>query len=273
MNYQKNKNWRVYREGDRIIISWWQDMLYFMDEIDSTNIEAFLSIYNAESINSSQFDSQFADISKKLLNAGILYIDDRKDSKNKKIQYKIQWCWDKNEILEKSLEQELNKSDIFSSQDTNIDIIIYIRTNSLLHNCIDTAYKHDSKSPHILIDLANHHTISFGPYVKFGSTSCLGCLIWKIQYHWGDVNIPESPKVTLNTWLISHLLKEFLVTFRDIWSCPNLVNNTISWNLDKMTLQHESIFQLPWCPFCWYESQEASKNKYWSWSFEIPWSF
>ena len=267
----KNPNWKIFHEWDKIVISWGQDEVYLLDEIKSESFESFMNFIGQESIVWGDFEVLFPWLWDKLLNAWVFYEDDKKE-KREPIQVWIVWCGTKDVDLSTKLTEEL-KAGWMKYIETCPDINIYIRTNALLQDCIDVSYKENADIPHIFVDLANSHTISIWPYVKNGYTSCIGCLIWKIQYHWGDIQIPTKTGVLTHTNLISNLIVKFLSEFSAYGSCPMLVNNIVSWNVDTMIIKHESIYRLPWCPFCWYDSNKNANNKYGKWSFEIPWNF
>src|SRR5206468_1396254 len=96
--------------------------------------------------------------------------------------------------LEKALIDRLqfNETDIKKA-----DLLILIRTRESLSGFIDEYEYLNIDKPHLFLDLAYEHTVSLGPLVFPGLTSCVACLKGRIESRWGDhLPPPETRAVS-----------------------------------------------------------------------------
>jgi bacteriocin biosynthesis cyclodehydratase domain-containing protein len=117
--------------------------------------------------------------------------------------------------------------------------------------------------PHLLIDLAYHHTCSLGPLVFPGQTACLGCLVSRVSTQWGDALPPARPRMAAELDLAVGLAA--LEIERVTQGEHSLVNRTVAYDFSRRQVKDERLFKLPWCPVC---AGEAPKRG----ALQLPWA-
>jgi bacteriocin biosynthesis cyclodehydratase domain-containing protein len=148
---------------------------------------------------------------------------------------------------------------------TDADLLVWIRTRTSL---LDTLGDYATvRVPHLLVDLAYHHTLSIGPLVWPGDTACLGCFGGRIRHLWGDPTPPAAPRALAALPLAASLVQTELDVFRERGSCPALVERAVVLDLETLTTRVERVHRLPWCPFCFPPGAEHGAG-----SFALPWA-
>jgi bacteriocin biosynthesis cyclodehydratase domain-containing protein len=117
--------------------------------------------------------------------------------------------------------------------------------------------------PHLLIDLAYHHTCSLGPLVFPGQTACLGCLVSRVSTQWGDALPPARPRMAAEVELAVGLAA--LEIERVTQGEHSLVNRTVAYDFGRRQVKDERLFKLPWCPVCAGEAPQRG-------AFALPWA-
>jgi hypothetical protein len=106
----------------------------------------------------------------------------------------------------------------------------------------------DLPGPHLLVDVAYHHTLSLGPLVVPPDTSCLGCLVGRITSAWGDQPTPRRPAVCDEPELAASLAVREVDAIQA--GSLALANRTVAYDLRQHELLSSALFKLPWCPRC-----------------------
>jgi bacteriocin biosynthesis cyclodehydratase domain-containing protein len=126
---------------------------------------------------------------------------------------------------------------------TGPPITVVVRTNGTLRDLVPVARQ--LQTPHVLCELAFHHTISFGPLVAPGLTACLACLTTRVGLRWGDPDPPPRP-AGLEAAQSAGLLVGRMIR-RD---SKSLVNATVALDLDTLETRREPLWRDPACPVC-----------------------
>lgn len=145
------------------------------------------------------------------------------------------------------------------------EIIIVFRLSEKMEDVLPLVK--NLTTPHFFVDLAYHHTVSFGPMVFPKTTACIGCLIGRIKERWGDTVAPEYSRSGSHYGLISELIHERLLEYSERKTMPMFVNSVWSFDVDKLVSHYDPVFRLPWCPYCFPERSPEHGG-----SFELPWT-
>ena len=129
------------------------------------------------------------------------------------------------------------------------DFTVVVRTNAPLRALVDAARELAiTGRPHVLCDLAFHHTVALGPHVVPGDTACMACLAQRVGVVWGDPDPPTNPAVAsdpADAALAGALVARWL---RHGAGLANLVNATVSFDLDDLYTRREPLWPAPGCP-------------------------
>ena len=129
------------------------------------------------------------------------------------------------------------------------DLALIVRVGSTYAALLGQLNYQDLTTPHLLVDIAFHHTASIGPLVFPGETSCIACLQGRVSTRWGDEMPPESPKVaTSYGTLVTELVKAELG--RIAQGDTGLTNKTVTWNFQDRTIKENQLLKVPLCPIC-----------------------
>jgi bacteriocin biosynthesis cyclodehydratase domain-containing protein len=149
-------------------------------------------------------------------------------------------------------------------QVTATDLVVVVRTNSTYAELLEKINYLDLLQPHLLVDMAFHHTLSIGPLVFPGETACIACLQGRIGIRWGDEKPPVKSRVADKySGIVAELVKAELDRIKD--GDTGLTNKTISWNFQDRAVKTSQLLKVPLCPIC-------TKNKIdHSGALALPW--
>ncbi|MEU4739818.1 hypothetical protein AB0G02_05035 [Actinosynnema sp. NPDC023658] len=123
------------------------------------------------------------------------------------------------------------------------DLVLVVRTSGTL---ADLAALREPK-PHLLLDLAYHHTASLGPFVVPGASACLGCLTVRARRRWGDPEPPARPAATTTDF---PLLWAKHAIARLAAGSLALLDRVVTLNLDEFTTTAEDVLPAADCEVC-----------------------
>jgi hypothetical protein len=126
-------------------------------------------------------------------------------------------------------------------------LVVYVRTSGTLAEAARAAASGPCV-PHLLADVAYHHTVSLGPLVVPGDTACLTCLSGRVGAAWGDATPPEEPLAARNVALLTGLLANELTKVAA--GDRGLANRTVALDLAGLRLVEGTVLRHPWCPAC-----------------------
>lgn len=121
--------------------------------------------------------------------------------------------------------------------------VVLVRTTATLAELAERAAA--LTAPHLVVDVAYHHTVSLGPLVVPGQTACAGCLAGRISARWGDDPPPPSPAAARSpvaAAMVAHEAAKLAA------GTSRLVNRTVAVDLDSWRTVDQALLRLPWCP-------------------------
>lgn len=127
----------------------------------------------------------------------------------------------------------------------NPDLLLVVRTTGTLLDLVEVA--RETKVPHLLLDLAYHHTAAIGPFVVPGAGACLACLAVRAGRRWGDPPPPPHPAAMSFDFPIS-LALQAVQNIRN--GSLALLDAVVTVNLDEFTTTRESVLPAADCEIC-----------------------
>ncbi|MEV6712074.1 hypothetical protein AB0M48_08515 [Lentzea sp. NPDC051208] len=125
------------------------------------------------------------------------------------------------------------------------DLLLVVRTTGTLVDLIEVA--RETTVPHLLLDLAYHHTAAVGPFVVPGAGACLACLAVRTGRRWGDPPPPPHPAAMSHEFPISLAMQ----AIQNIQSGSlALLDTVVTVNLDEFTTTRESVLPAAGCEIC-----------------------
>jgi hypothetical protein len=129
--------------------------------------------------------------------------------------------------------------------DDDPDFLLVVRTTGTLLDLVEVA--RETKVPHLLLDLAYHHTAAIGPFVVPGAGACLACLAVRAGRRWGDPPPPPQPAAITHDFPIS-LALQAIQNIRT--GSLALLDAVVTVNLDEFTTTRESVLPAAGCEIC-----------------------
>ncbi|MFD4642329.1 hypothetical protein ACFWN2_33820 [Lentzea sp. NPDC058436] len=129
--------------------------------------------------------------------------------------------------------------------DENPDLLLVVRTTGTLVDLVEVA--RETKVPHLLLDLAYHHTAAVGPFVVPGAGACLACLAVRAGRRWGDPPPPPRPGALDHEFPISLALQAIHNIHNGSLA---LLDTVVTVNLDEFTTTRESVLPAAGCEVC-----------------------
>lgn len=129
--------------------------------------------------------------------------------------------------------------------DDDPDLLLVVRTTGTLLDLVEVA--RETKVPHLLLDLAYHHTAAIGPFVVPGAGACLACLAVRAGRRWGDPPPPPRPAALTHDFPIS-LAMQAIQNIRN--GSLALLDAVVTVNLDDFTTTRESVLPAADCEIC-----------------------
>ncbi|MCX7928088.1 MAG: hypothetical protein N2558_00185 [Patescibacteria group bacterium] len=269
--YEKSLNWNMLIEDGKLIITKGADELYLVEELSGEDCQKLYQAYKENKIhkfkNNSTVNENILQVISKLEKAGVIYKKDASYSESKPVGFAIRWIGASNKKIFHWLKKFVEKEEklFIQNESDGANLMVIVRTSGKLSEVMRD-YE-NIKIPHLFFDVAFDHTLSLGPFVFPNETACLGCFIGRITRNWGDANPPLVPNASSSGELIASLILEQVRTFRNIGSCPELIEKTLTLNLNNLTTKIDHVFCLPWCPICYPEKPQEGLG-----SFELPWT-
>lgn len=160
------------------------------------------------------------------------------------LRHAIKWLGDPLPWLEQALAPKP------ASMDAAPDLVVLIRTNAQWLRALADYAERTPERPHLLVDLAYHHTLSLGPYVVPGDTACVACLGHRIAHRWGDFALPALPAVQQHQALIAALVAHAIGSEGGAAARSSSIECVFSLDLQTLASRKERVFRNPWCPVC-----------------------
>ena len=125
------------------------------------------------------------------------------------------------------------------------DLLLVVRTTGTLVDLVEVA--RETTVPHLLLDLAYHHTAAIGPFVVPGAGACLACLAVRAGRRWGDPPPPPRPGAVSHDFPLS-LALQAIKNIRN--GSLALLDAVVTVNLDEFTTTRESVLPAAGCEIC-----------------------
>ncbi|HUQ55391.1 TOMM precursor leader peptide-binding protein [Lentzea sp.] len=129
--------------------------------------------------------------------------------------------------------------------DDEPDLLLVVRTTGTLLDLVEVA--RSTKVPHLLLDLAYHHTAAIGPFVVPGAGACLACLAVRAGRRWGDPPPPPRPGALAFDFPLS-LALQAIENIRT--GSLALLDTVVTVDLDEFTTTRESVLPAAGCEVC-----------------------
>jgi bacteriocin biosynthesis cyclodehydratase domain-containing protein len=137
-------------------------------------------------------------------------------------------------------------ADAMSVVDGDADLILVVRTTSTWQEITETAA--ELRRPHLVLDLAYHHSVAIGPLVVPGASACLGCLALRIARRWGDRPPSDAPCCLADPGLPAALAAHAI---RRIGAGSlALLDRVVTYDLDELTTTAEHVLPSVGCAIC-----------------------
>lgn len=261
--YKKSPYWNIFiNDEQNLCIHAGADETYIIDEINKDEQEILLKNINSNNIDFllDNDSNSIKDILKKLIFAGVI-VPVSDESKQDVLRVGV-ICSGEEVAIEQYIKQT-SKISIVPLCDA--EIVIVFRLTGKMEDLFSLVK--DLSIPHFFVDLAYHHTISFGPMVFPNVTACTNCLTGRIRERWGDSVAPEYSRSMSREGLISELLLDRLLEYSERKTMPMFINSVWSFDIDKLTSRYDPVFRLPWCVYCFPDRNPQNGG-----SFELPWA-
>lgn len=254
ISYKLSRAWTLRQSGKSLFVSGGADAEYEI-ELDKDEPSFFSTLKSNDSFTRQKLSLNDQRVLEELVAAEIVV-----PVLNKAMVLRVALLGDKIDI---SLSTNDDVRIVDPQQD--YDLALILRTKSTYAELLDQLSYQNLSIPHLLVDLAYHHTASIGPLVFPGETACIACLQGRITTRWGDQAPPKSPKSTKdNLGIVAELT---MIELSRIASGDNsLVNKTVSWNFHDRAVDTNQLLKVPLCPVC---TQNIIAQ---SGALELPWS-
>lgn len=237
VRYRPRPAWTLAVEDGRLVFSGGADEVYVADEVADGTVRCMQDQWQAGALDPDSIPADGRVLVQQLLAAGVL---DGLPAGER--SFRVLWTGDRLPDPEARLQEFAARRGM--TVDPGAAFTLVVRSGGPL---LDLAGL-DLPGPHVLADVAYHHTLSLGPVVVPPDTSCLGCLVGRIASSWGDPPPPARPAVCDEPELVAG----FAVREVDAIHAGSLAlaNRTVAYDLRRHEVLSSSLFKLPWCPRC-----------------------
>lgn len=242
-DYVPSPAWRVSFESGILVLNAGADHLFAEDDVDEATAAELLVAWERGRVSAGELSPRGRQIVDELAASEIL-VGSSQERRPQTVA--VRWVGRTDPGLERHLRAGIGESPTLCPTDEPPDVTLVVRTTGRLVEL----YERDGvpTTPHLLLDVAYHHTVSLGPLVVVGETACLGCLAGRIGAYWGDPEPPRRPAMVESPALGSALAVRELeaVAAGDL----RLANATAAYDLRAHRVSAGAVYKLPWCPTC-----------------------
>lgn len=235
--YRSRPAWTLAVEDGRLVFSGGADEVYVADEVDDATVRCMQEQWDAGALDPDSIPADGRLLVQQLLAAGVL---DGLPAGER--SFRVLWAGEELPDLEARLQEFAARRGMIVGPGAVFTLVV--RSGGPL---LDLAGL-DLPGPHLLADVAYHHTLSLGPLVVPPDTSCLGCLAGRIASSWGDPPTPARPAVCDEPELVASLAVREVEAIHA--GSLALANRTVAYDLRGHELLSSSLLKLPWCPRC-----------------------
>lgn len=236
--------WSAIHEEGFLVLSGGADELYAIEDVARETADELAALWERPA-DLTQLSSGAARLVPQLLNVGALV---RELAPRPPARVAVIFAGRANDALLDALETEADDARRWAlAAPAEAELTLLVRTGGHLAETSD-GVDHPVAGPHLLLDVAFHHTVSLGPLVFPGETACLACLAGRIGQYWGDPAPPLWPAVQREARFVGGLaaLELDKIAAGDY----ALANATVALDLRRYEIKRYALYKLPWCPVC-----------------------
>lgn len=243
MRYTVNPHWALVHEPGLLLVHAGADELLAIDDVGDEAAAELLALWRTGEMSPEWLSAEAAGAFEQLKSAGIVrhVIDPRAE-----LAIEVRFAGRRDDRLLAAIAAALPAG--IAVGHGEVDLVLFVRTDGRLADVCDAAYA-QLRAPHLLLDLAMHHTLALGPLVFAGQTACLACLVSRVSHAWGDAQPPPRPRMADHPGLTAGLVALAIdgILLREDRA---LVNRTVAYDFATFTAQPSSLYRLPMCPVC-----------------------
>jgi hypothetical protein len=240
MDYlELSKEWRLEQKDNELYVLGGQDAIFTI-ELEQSTETFFANLKHGQKFKLKALDPKDQIVLEQLLSAGVITPILQK---NKRSLPKVK-------VITKLSPFVLDKAVCKQIGGVDYDLLVLVRTSETLTEFIK---EHDYLSitkPHLFLDLAYEHTISLGPLVFPGISSCIACLQGRVETRWGNHKPPPKAR-SVNE--LAGLAKDWLsIELKKLFDSEDysLVNKTAVMDMQARTITSNKLLTVPICPYC-----------------------
>lgn len=242
--YQLSKQWRLEQKGTDLFVIGGQDAIFTVD-LEGDSPSFFSKLNHNKKFEAENLIPVDRLILEQLVSAEVV-IPSFETQSNRSSHIKLKLVGKKSVLSA----FKLDTTDYSQTTTNDYDLLILVRTNETYKGFLNEHHYLDLKKPHLLLDLSFNHTVSLGPLVFPGVTSCIACLEGRIGARWGDEIPPLKPKSLSSLVALSKewLLVELNRLFKE--QDYTLVNKTLVLDMQSRTITSNKLLTVTVCPYC-----------------------
>jgi hypothetical protein len=241
---QLSKQWRLEQRGVELYVFGGQDAIFTID-LEKNNKSFFATLKHGQKFTADTLTLNDRTALEQLISAEVVTpLLGKRVKSGVRIKFKI--------VSKKSVASAfmLDGASFKQIDSNDYDFLLMIRTNETLKEFLEENNYLELTKPHLFLDLAYNHTISLGPLVFPGVTSCIACLEGRIGMRWGDEKPPSSPQSSNE---LIGLAKEWLAVelgklFKD--EDYTLIDRTVVLDMQNRTINSNKLLTVPLCNYC-----------------------
>jgi len=237
--------WRVVFEDGLLLLHAGADVRYALEDVDEATALEVVAGWERGALDPAGMSPLAAEVVRELAGAGAV----RRGDQAAPARVALRWVGDVDPDLERRLLDGMAESgSLEPADDEGAGLLLVVRTNERLVDLYGSAGV--PAAPHLLLDVAYHHTVSLGPLVYAGETACLACLAGRLASGWGDPLPPERPAALAGAG--AALAAALAVRELEAVAAGEvrLANATAAYDLDSHRVLLGALYKLPWCPDC-----------------------
>ncbi len=232
--------WRLEVHGGLMVASAGADEVLLLDEAPPEHHERLLQAWAGDGCAALQADAELGGAVRQLRRLGAL-LPAQALAAPAAMRAQLQWWGTPCEPLVGALRANAWQIEAPGSA---APLVLHVRTDHSWQALLTAYAAQAPATPHLLIDLAYHHTVCLGPLVVPGQTACLACLGHRVARRWGDLPPPPAPQLLHRAAQVAALLADGALLG------TRLLERCISLDLRALRLDTHRVFQLPDCPVC-----------------------
>lgn len=252
--------WRIESLGEHLLVQAGADEVYVIDEAPAGEHERLIHLCESGEAAACAHDPLLGAALRQLRRMGVLVPEGA--AQVFEAHARLVWLGEPCEALAEGLRsQGWQLSEPESVADAPLTLLV--RTDASWSDVMQAYGLWHGRGPHLLVDLAHHHTLSVGPLVVPGQTACLACLGHRIVQRWGDLPPPPRPEMLRRAAGVAALLSDAVRLGSE------LVEQVAALDLRQLRLSRHRVHVQPGCPVCLAARRDPAAEL--APSFNLPW--